>query len=489
MIYLQLTYNLSLLIALSVLTGFIGQREKITKIQKSIIFGIIFGLVAIIGMLYPVNFAPGLIFDGRSVVISLCALFFGPVAVAISASIAIFLRLSQGGVGVLPGILVILESAVFGLIFHYFIFKKRNVVYVHHLLLMGIFIHVSMVLLMFTLPDNIAWKVVQTIGLPVIMIYPVATILIGKIISDNLDKVEFISRLKESEEKYRVLVENSQDIIYTLDLQGTFTFISPAWTILLGHPVDHIVEKSYQNLINPDDLSICNEFFKNMFNSTPEKNVINYRVRHTDGSWRWHSTKAVTLRDNAGSITGFLGIARDITDQMQAENDLNERIVQFHNLANSSSALIWTAGTDKSCYYFNDTWLKFTGRTTEQEKGNGWAEGVHPDDFDRCLKTYVTAFDKREKFEMEYRLRNAKGEYRWLLDIGTPNYDAKGEFIGYIGHCFDIDDRIMAEVEQKKKNEELRQMNSLMVDREIKMTELKEEINGLLKELGKKPKY
>jgi hypothetical protein len=101
----------------------------------------------------------------------------------------------------------------------------------------------------------------------------------------------------------------------------------------------------------------------------------------------------------------------------------------------------------------------------------------------------VTAFDKREEFEMEYRLRNSKGEYRWLLDIGTPNYDAKGEFVGYIGHCFDIDDKIKSEAEQKEKDEEMRQMNSLMIGREIKMKELKEEINRLLKELGREPKY
>ena len=177
-------------------------------------------------------------------------------------------------------------------------------------------------------------------------------------------------------------------------------------------------------------------------------------------------------------------------DKITASRDeLNEKIAQYYNLANSSSALIWTAGTDKLCNYFNNTWLNFTGRTTEQEEGNGWAEGVHPDDFDRCLKTYVTAFDKREKFEMEYRLRNAKGEYRWLLDIGTPNYDAKGEFVGYIGHCFDIDDKVKSDAEQKKKNEEMRQMNKLMIDRELKMVALKNEINDLLKETGKEPKY
>jgi PAS domain S-box-containing protein len=125
---------------------------------------------------------------------------------------------------------------------------------------------------------------------------------------------------------------------------------------------------------------------------------------------------------------------------------LLEQEQQYRNLANTGVALIWKAGTDKLCNYFNEPWLKFTGRTLEQEMGNGWTEGVHPDDFDFCLKTYLNAFDKRKAFEMEYRLRHYSGEYRIILDMGSPNYNSKGEFLGYIGHCFDIT--------QRKKTEE-----------------------------------
>ena len=128
-----------------------------------------------------------------------------------------------------------------------------------------------------------------------------------------------------------------------------------------------------------------------------------------------------------------------------AEEQLREEELQYRNLANSGTALVWTSGTDKLCNYFNDPWLKFTGRTLEQELGNGWAEGVHPDDLERSLNTYVIAFDKRENFEMEYRLRHSSAEYRWILDMGTPNYDRSGEFTGYIGHCFDITERKQAE--------------------------------------------
>jgi PAS domain S-box-containing protein len=99
--------------------------------------------------------------------------------------------------------------------------------------------------------------------------------------------------------------------------------------------------------------------------------------------------------------------------------------------------MIWLSGTDKLCTWFNQQWLQFTGRTIEQELGNGWAENVHEDDFDRCLKTYVEAFDARQPFIMEYRLRRRDREWRWLLDHGVPIYKAE-DFAGYIGSCIDV---------------------------------------------------
>ncbi|OYU95287.1 MAG: hypothetical protein CFE21_13375 [Bacteroidetes bacterium B1(2017)] len=101
-------------------------------------------------------------------------------------------------------------------------------------------------------------------------------------------------------------------------------------------------------------------------------------------------------------------------------------------------ALIWRSRTDKLCDHFNKTWLDFTGRTMEQEFGNGWAEGVHPDDFERCLEIYVTEFDKRKAFAMDYRMLNRQGEYRWIRDYGRPFYDVDNTFLGYIGSCYDI---------------------------------------------------
>ena len=137
---------------------------------------------------------------------------------------------------------------------------------------------------------------------------------------------------------------------------------------------------------------------------------------------------------------------------------LREREQHFSNLANGGSTLIRTAGLDKLYNYFNDPWMRFTGRSLEQEQGNGWLEGVHPDDLAQCLDTYVSAFDRRAAFSMDYRLRHADGAYRWIRDDGNPRYDSEGGFLGYIGFCVDITERrvLFEELERHRSDLELR---------------------------------
>lgn len=118
---------------------------------------------------------------------------------------------------------------------------------------------------------------------------------------------------------------------------------------------------------------------------------------------------------------------------------------EYQVLVEQSPIMIWRANTTTECDYFNERWLQFRGRTMEQEVGNQWAEGVHPEDLEDCLKTYVTSFAKREVFEMHYRLRRKDGLYRWIFDRGVPFYGERGEFLGYIGSCIDVTDRIEAQ--------------------------------------------
>ncbi len=136
-------------------------------------------------------------------------------------------------------------------------------------------------------------------------------------------------------------------------------------------------------------------------------------------------------------VTGAKVGAEIQTREARHELTFNE----YRALVVSSPVMIWRAGVDAKCDYFNETWLAFTGRPLEQELGDGWADGVHPDDLGACLKSYLEHFGRREPFEMEYRLRRHDGAYRYIFDRGVPFDDKSGKFAGYIGSCVDVDDR------------------------------------------------
>ena len=129
---------------------------------------------------------------------------------------------------------------------------------------------------------------------------------------------------------------------------------------------------------------------------------------------------------------------------------------EYRLLVQHSPVMIWRSGLDAKCDYFNRTWLAFTGRTIEQEMGDGWAEGVHPDDLERCVAHYRDHFQQREPFEMEYRLRRHDGMYRWIFDRGVPFWDEAGNFAGFIGSCVDVDERRRAQdAEQERSQRQL----------------------------------
>jgi PAS domain S-box-containing protein len=130
-----------------------------------------------------------------------------------------------------------------------------------------------------------------------------------------------------------------------------------------------------------------------------------------------------------------------------AERGQRESEERFQQMADSAPVMLWMSGSDTLCTFFNRRWLEFRGRTMEQELGNGWSEGVHADDLERCLDTYLTAFRNRQEFSMEYRLRRADSEYCWIVDTGVPRFLPDGGFAGYIGSGIVVEDHLRKRVE------------------------------------------
>ncbi|MEI6305512.1 MAG: ATP-binding protein [Deltaproteobacteria bacterium] len=277
-----------------------------------------------------------------------------------------------------------------------------------------------------------------------------------KLVNQSLEQrvTERTTELVESERFTVSVLDSLVSNIAVLDSKGIIVAINEPWQRFAHENSDPM---TVPNDVGIEYLSVCKQFILNddvqgageaflgisaVLNGDQDFFTMEYPC-HSPDRHRWFTMNVSRLR---GSRHGAVISHTDITGKKLAEELLKESEERFRNLANSAPVLIWIADTDKLCTWFNNVWLDFTGRTMEQELGNGWAEGVHPDDLDRCLETYVTAFDKRQPFAMEYRLRRADGQYRWLLDIGTPIY-AQDLFKGYIGSCTDITDRKKVEDE------------------------------------------
>ena len=168
----------------------------------------------------------------------------------------------------------------------------------------------------------------------------------------------------------------------------------------------------------------------------------------------------------------------NLMKRRRAERSLTESEHRFQNVADTAPVLIWMSGTKNEGIFFNKSWLQFTGRTMAEELGEGWLKGVHPDDMAHCLDICGTGFKKREPFTIEFRLRRRDGEYRWVLDTGTPRFEA-GVFLGYVGSCIDITERRQAELDHQLQTTELARVGRVALMGELAAS-LAHEVNNPL---------
>jgi PAS domain S-box-containing protein len=253
------------------------------------------------------------------------------------------------------------------------------------------------------------------------------------------------SLLRESEQRMSLATDAANLGISIRNLAGNEIWATDKWRELFGFKKwEWLDMHCFLQRIHPEDRDKVGRALAQARESSGSYEQ-EYRIILPDGGVRWITSRGRIESDDAGKPIFMRGASVDNTARKLAEKALQESEARFRTMANTTPVMIWMSDIDKLCVFFNKVWLDFTGRKLEQELGDGWTAGIHPEDLDRCLKTYLGSFDARREFSMDYRLRRSDGEYRWVVDNGVPRYAADATFLGYIGSAIDITDRRAAE--------------------------------------------
>jgi two-component system, chemotaxis family, CheB/CheR fusion protein len=244
--------------------------------------------------------------------------------------------------------------------------------------------------------------------------------------------------LEQQKDQLRLVTDSLPVLIAYIDRDERYQFLNAAFeewhhrpiADSLGRRMSEVVSRTVYNLIRPD-----------MERALAGETVLYERELEYPSGPRFVQVQYIPQRGDDGGVLGFYALIQDISQRKRNEAALKESESRFRVMADCAPVLIWRSGPDKACNWVNQGWLDFTGRALDQVLGDGWTAGVHPDDLPRYLRDYEAAFDARRPFEVEFRLRRADGNYRYLLERGVPLIDESDAFLGYIGSCIDITER------------------------------------------------
>jgi PAS domain S-box-containing protein len=299
-------------------------------------------------------------------------------------------------------------------------------------------------------PDSIVlnrqptfWEVYKRYVIAALLVLLVQSMAIFALLWQRAQRRKIQTKLIKSEEKFSKAFRRSP-LAFTLASLVDYRFveINDTFEAYTGWKRDEVIGRTPLQLKFWMDTNQRSMFLQQLRAEGAVRNM-EILFRRKDGRLRTGLVSSELIDLNGEPCA--LSLITDITEAKRAEESRRESEERFRLVANTAPVMIWMSGPDKLCTYFNQQWLEFTGRPLEAELGNGWAEGVHPDDLKSCMNSYVEAFDRRQSCRMEYRLRRHDGEYRWLADIGVPRFERDGRLAGYIGSCIDITDRKLAE--------------------------------------------
>jgi len=285
------------------------------------------------------------------------------------------------------------------------------------------------------------------------------------------------SALRKSEDRFQAIFNQAAVGIAHVSLSGHWLLINQKICDILGYSFKELRRLTVHQVSHPDEAALHLPQIQRLLAGEIHSYNTEKRYIHREGYIVWVNLTVTLVRDRDGAPQYFIAVVQDINERKRVEEALQESEERFRLMADAAPVIIWEAGADARLTFLNKAGLDYTGRTLQQELGDGWMQGVHPEDLDHCIATYLSAFHERRNFALEYRLHRADGEYGWVAETGVPRLDKNGNLTGYLGTCVDITD-------QKRIRGELQQANLLLAQRVAERTaELSDTVERLQDEI------
>jgi diguanylate cyclase (GGDEF)-like protein/PAS domain S-box-containing protein len=365
-IFSALLNNAALLVILSIiyeLTNHFFPRPLVKQIAN----GILIAVACIAIMSLPFMLIPGIVFDTRSILISVTALIFGPITTTITVAAAAAFRLLQGGIGAIPGVVVILTSAIIGLVWRQRMLLKTEKLHWFNVYIMGLLVHITMLACMFLMPSPHSINVIREIAFPVIIIYPIATLLLYLLLTKQQTFWQLRDELKQSEEQFRLLFDNAPLAYQSLDINGRIVDVNEQWLDTFGYLRKEVIGKYFYDFLNPT----CKEEFLKSFYLFKKLGQIHceLEVLHKDGKGIYISFDGNIGYDRNCEFKLAYCILTDITEQKRAETEVRQSELKFRQLFTTMAQGVVCQAADGKIISANPEAERILGLTLDQMIG------------------------------------------------------------------------------------------------------------------------
>lgn len=465
--YQTLVYNAALLLALVFLFDVIAGRIAFRKLSLwQIPLGMIIGVFGIGIMNSPWVLAPGIVFDTRSILLGISGLFFGLIPTIIAVIMTAAFRIHQGGAAMTMGVAVIITSGMIGIIWRHIRKNKLYNMNFPELYSFGIILHINMLAMSLVLPWPTAMKILSNVSLPVMIIYPIGTAMLGTLMINRARREQTADDLAHSELRLRLAIEAGNIGLYDRNLNTNQIITSPEWKSQLGYKEGELSDdkNEWETRIHPDDkeqvLLRVNSYIEG---KTPFYEA-EYRMRHKDGSYRWIFSHGLIHRDDDGTAEHLIGSHIDITRQKEFAESLQKSEQRFRGLAESSLDSIMLYDRECRHVYMNSAGLKLSGISEGAIIGKSYREaGLSSDLIDTCENDIQKVFATGESLQRLYDLENNEGKIflDWRL---SPVKGADGNIDLVLAISRDITNSIKADVNLKKSQEQYKVLTESIKD-------------------------